>query len=123
MSLQILGDIHSQVFTPPYLLGATHECGRQILMLLYRQRMLAWNLTVIWEREISSAVALFIHENSFCDLNVFIFDLYPLAPELFFLILADPLNKMWIIQESNMLELWNKLNFEEEKKTESIYHV
>jgi hypothetical protein len=29
---------------------------------------------------------------------------------------------MWIIQESNMLELWNKLHFEE-KKTESIYYV
>ena len=45
-----------------------------------------------------------------------------LAPELFFLILAHPVNKMWIIQEPNMLELWNKLHFEE-KKTESIYHV
>jgi len=45
-----------------------------------------------------------------------------LAPELFFLILAHPVCKMWIIQEPNMLELWNKLHFEE-KKTESIYHV
>ena len=46
-----------------------------------------------------------------------------LTPELyFFLILADPVYKMWIIQEPNMLELWNKLHFEE-KKTESIYHV
>ena len=45
-----------------------------------------------------------------------------LAPELFFLILAHPVYKMWIIQEQNTLELWNKLHFEEEK-TESIYHV
>jgi len=45
-----------------------------------------------------------------------------LAPELFFLILAPPIYKMWIIQKPNMLELWNKLYFEE-KKTESIYHV
>ena len=45
-----------------------------------------------------------------------------LEPELFFLILAHPVYKMWIIQEPNMLELWNKLHFEE-KKTESIYHV
>ena len=29
---------------------------------------------------------------------------------------------MWIIQEPNTLELWNKLRFEEEK-TESIYRV
>ena len=45
-----------------------------------------------------------------------------LAPELFFSILAHPVYKMWIKQEPNTLELWNKLHFEE-KKTESIYHV
>ena len=45
-----------------------------------------------------------------------------LAPELFFLILAHSVYKMWIIQEPNTLELWNKLHFEE-KKTEIIYHV
>jgi len=45
-----------------------------------------------------------------------------LAPELFFLILAHPVYKMWIIKEPNTLDLWNKLHFEEEK-TESIYHV
>jgi len=45
-----------------------------------------------------------------------------LAPELIFLILAHPVNKMWIIQEPNTLELWNKLHFED-KKTESIYRV
>ena len=32
----------------------------------------------------------------------------------FFLILAQPIYKMWIIQEPNTLELWKKLNFEEE---------
>jgi len=46
-----------------------------------------------------------------------------LAPELFlFLILAHPVYKMWIIQEPNKLELWNKLHFEGKKKR-SIYHV
>ena len=40
----------------------------------------------------------------------------------FFLILAHPVYKIWIIQEPNTIELWNKLHFEE-KKTESIYHV
>jgi len=30
---------------------------------------------------------------------------------------------MWIKQEPNKLELWNKLHFEEKKKTESIFHV
>ena len=45
-----------------------------------------------------------------------------LAPELFFLIFAHPVYKMWIIQKLNMIDLWNKLHFEEEK-TQSIYHV
>ena len=51
-----------------------------------------------------------------------LYDINLLAPELFFLILAHPVYKMWIIQEPNTLELWNKLHFEE-KKTDSIYHV
>ena len=33
----------------------------------------------------------------------------------FFLVLAHPVYKMRIIQETNMIELWNKLHFEEEK--------
>jgi len=45
-----------------------------------------------------------------------------LAPELFFFNFSTPVYKMWIIQETKKLELWNKLHFEEEK-TESIYHV
>jgi len=40
----------------------------------------------------------------------------------FFLILAHTVYKMWIIQEPNKLELWNKLHFEKEK-AESMYHV
>jgi len=35
---------------------------------------------------------------------------------------STPVYKMWIIQEPNSLELWNKLHYEE-KKTEIIYHV
>ena len=41
---------------------------------------------------------------------------------IIFLILAHSVYKMWIIQEPNKLELWNKLHFKEEK-TESIHHV
>ena len=37
----------------------------------------------------------------------------------YFLILAHAVYKMWIIQEPNTLELWNKLHFEK-KNTESI---
>jgi len=39
-----------------------------------------------------------------------------LALELFFLILAHPVSKMWIIQEPNTFELWNKLHFEQKKR-------
>jgi len=54
-------------------------------------------------------------EQAVCSLNL-------LGPEIFFLILAHPVYKMWIIQEPNKLELWKKLRFEE-KKTENIYHA
>jgi len=55
-------------------------------------------------------------------LSIIISVIYLSAPELFFFILAHPVYKMWITQEPNMLELWNKLHFEE-NKTESIYHI
>ena len=38
----------------------------------------------------------------------------------FFLNFSTPVYKMWIIQEPNALELWNKLHFEEEKNGEYI---
>jgi len=50
------------------------------------------------------------------------FEIQPFGTGIIFLILTHPVYKMWIIQETNTLELWNKLHFEEEK-TESIYHV
>ena len=40
--------------------------------------------------------------------------------DYFFLILAHSVYKMWIIQEPNTLELWNKLRFEEKKNREYI---
>jgi len=58
----------------------------------------------------------------FCCLHGYGGFLNLLAPELFFQILAHSVYKMWIKQEPNTLELWNKLHFEE-KKTDSIYHV
>ena len=38
----------------------------------------------------------------------------------YFLILAHPVYKIWITQEPNALELWNKLHFEEKKNGEYI---
>jgi hypothetical protein len=56
------------------------------------------------------------------DPNVEVTEVNISAPEFFF-ILAHTVYKMWIIQQPNTLELWNKLHFEKEKKAESIYHV
>jgi len=49
-------------------------------------------------------------------LTVFSLVLNLLAPELFFFNFSTPVYKMWIIQEPNTLELWNKLHFEDEIK-------
>ena len=69
-----------------------------------------FGIYVRWYRQHGSAVTILILQRRH---NL-------LAPELLFLILAHPVYKMWIIQEPNMLELWNKLNFEEEKNGEYI---
>ena len=53
---------------------------------------------------------------SFC---MFLFPKFELT---FFLILAQPVYKMWIIQEPNTLELLNKLHLKKEK-TQSICNV
>ena len=65
-------------------------------------------------------VSILSQINPIHALSVYLFNL--LAPELFFFNLEHPVYKMWIIQEPNTLELWNKLHFEEEE-TESIYRV
>ena len=40
---------------------------------------------------------------------------------MIFLILAHSVYKMWIIQEPNKLEIWDKLHFKEEKKKRRVY--
>ena len=40
----------------------------------------------------------------------------PFGAGIIFLILAHSVYKMWIIQEPNKLELWNKLHFKEKKR-------
>ena len=46
--------------------------------------------------------------------------IYPFGARIIFLILAHSVYKMWIIQEPNTLELWNKLHFEG-KKNQRVY--
>ena len=61
-------------------------------------------------------VVLTVPPNFFCYCGGFNL----LEPELFFFNFSTPVYKMWIIQEPNKLELWNKLHFEEEKNGEYI---
>ena len=68
-----------------------------------------WIICFLWISEQTAVVSLYT------DLTFWRWN-------FFFLILAHPVYKMWIIQEPNTLELWNKLHFEKEK-TESICHV
>ena len=56
------------------------------------------------------------------DIHIVTIDVEPFGAGIYFFNFSTPVYKMLIIQEPNMLELWNKLHFEEEK-TESIYHV
>ena len=58
---------------------------------------------------------------SLMEKNVYI-HAYPFGAGIIFLILAQSVYKMWIMQEPNKLALWNKLHFEQ-KKTEIIEHV
>ena len=78
---------------------------------MWRLHVSAW----IWLSHYQAAVTIIFGGKHVIYINL-------LAPELFSLILAQPVYKIWIIQEPNMLELWNKLHFEE-KETESINHV
>ena len=56
------------------------------------------------------------NKESYENMKILMEAINPLAPELFFLILAHPVYKMWIIQELNKLALWNKPHFEEKKR-------
>jgi len=79
---------------------------------------------IVWKPKVKYRVHSNQPDNPVNALSSHFFTIYVnlLAPELFFSILAHPVYKMWIIQEPNTLELWNKLHFQE-KKTESIHHV
>ena len=64
----------------------------------------------LYENYCSIRKILHMTLNFATNIKINIFNL--LAPEFFF---SAPVYKMWIIQEPNTLELWNKLHFEEEK--------
>jgi len=62
--------------------------------------------------------------NPYCC-TVHIVELFHLSgPELFFfLILAHSVYKMWIIQEPNTLELWNKLHSEKKRRLYTMFKI
>jgi len=48
------------------------------------------------------------------------FFIWPFGAGIIFFNFSTPVYKMWIIQEPNTLELWNKLHFEEKKNGEYV---
>ena len=86
--------------------------------LLSRKRKQFWRLDI---HTFTATVRLWVTSVAYWDFQqrksiVRPFSLTFWRRNYFFLILAHPVHKMWIIQEPNMLELWNKLHFEERKK-------
>jgi len=80
------------------------------------QRNLNRSTFVVWEKKrIVSVVRFKFRCNSLISGKI----INLLAPEFFF-ILAHTVYKMWIKQEPNTLELWNKLHFEEKKNGQYI---
>ena len=79
--------------------------GKVCIVLRFSNFLLPSSLTLFWEAWNSSKWYLTLWRRNY-----------------FFLILAHPVYKTWIIQEPNKLALWNKLHFEE-KKAEIIEHV
>jgi len=90
------------------------------ILTRYFSEFTLWQVTALRAKETPSVLQQNVESSPLCRASKDCINL--MAPELFFLILAHPVYKMWIIQEPNTLELWNKLHFEE-KKTENIYHV
>jgi hypothetical protein len=78
-------------------------------------------LLIVYEKSVSNS-----RKNGLDGLNSYLTmaDHFPLKNQFlltfwrrnFCLILAHPVYKMWILQEPNKLELWNKLHFEVRKK-------
>ena len=64
-------------------------------------------------------ISAFYGYQSFIDVRI---NLLTFWRRIFFLILAHPVFKMWVIQKPNKVALWNKRHFEE-KKMEIIQHV
>ena len=99
--------------------------SRELLFRCSKAVFDCFRVTIMWWKNTltTNNTVFHIQSKTGCEttfINVWTLNL--LAPELFFQILAHPVYKMWIKQEPNMSQLWNKLHFEE-KKTESIYHV
>ena len=101
--------------------GVSQECSGWILYRELAQSWRGWLLTggrvwrVLWKFTGNLSIAQWLIFRVTILLTFW-------RRNWFFLIFGTPVYKMWIIQEPNTLELWNKWHFEE-KKTKIIYHV
>jgi hypothetical protein len=74
---------------------------------IYISQEAGWNLDPVWKLWWRKCLICFI-----CWDSNAVSSFIPLAPE-FFLILAHPVCKLWILQEPKKVTLWNKRHFEE----------
>jgi len=79
-------------------------------------RMWCFNITA-GKYKINTLLSLAFYQSSYLQHPI---NLTFWSRNYFFKILAHTVYKMWIIQEPNTLELWNKLHFEEGKNGEYI---
>ena len=90
-------------------------------------RSLQWSMLIhssYYVCRIYIYIYIYIYSVQYCTKCVFYSTVGSLTfwrRNYFFFILAHPVYKMWIIHEPITLELWNKLNFEVERKTRRLY--
>jgi hypothetical protein len=110
---EVVGDwrkVYSEVFCD--LCSSSN--GYMIRINKWRYERMTWhNITRNLGTRITYTILVIKHEMYWLGNPVIL-----LVPELFFLILAHSVYKMWIIQDQNKLELWNKLHFKEKKNGE-----
>jgi len=114
-----------QLVSIPGLMNPVHGLSSHTLkthfniIIPYARRSTNWSLFLILSHQ-----SLYPFLFAACSTHLILDYVFPLLTGIIiiFLILAHCVYKMWVKQEPNMLELWNKLHFEE-KATEIIYHV
>jgi len=81
------------------------------------------NVTCEWDARVINLTCHTLWLQSAWRISIHHGSYYPFGAGIIFFNFSTPVYKMWITQEPNILELWNRLHFEEKKKTERISHI